>query len=96
VTPLLIVFSKSQVSILIMRSYTILSCWLSLISVSFALPGLNDKYSVVNNANNSTAGNTTCTTGVHMIIARASTEPPGEGIIGAVATTVKSSVPGSD
>ncbi|RDW79621.1 hypothetical protein BP6252_04259 [Coleophoma cylindrospora] len=33
---------------------------------------------------------------VHMIVARASTEGPGEGIIGAVATTVKSMVPGSD
>lgn len=31
-----------------------------------------------------------------MIIARASTEAPGEGIIGAVATTVKAMVPGSD
>jgi len=31
-----------------------------------------------------------------MIITGVSTEPPGEGIIGAVATTVKSSVPGSD
>ncbi|KAF7863205.1 hypothetical protein EAF04_007288 [Stromatinia cepivora] len=33
---------------------------------------------------------------VHMIVARASTEPAGEGIIGAVATMVKSSLPGSD
>ncbi|RDW92013.1 hypothetical protein BP5796_01407 [Coleophoma crateriformis] len=33
---------------------------------------------------------------VHMIVARASTEGPGEGIIGAVATTVKTMVPGSD
>ena len=39
---------------------------------------------------------TTCATGVHMIVARASTEPAGEGIIGAVATMVKASVPGSD
>lgn len=31
-----------------------------------------------------------------MIIARASTESPGPGIIGAVATMVQSSVPGSD
>jgi acetylxylan esterase len=31
-----------------------------------------------------------------MIVARASTEAPGEGIIGAVATKVQQSVPGSD
>jgi hypothetical protein len=31
-----------------------------------------------------------------MIVARASTEQPGEGIIGAVATQVQQSVPGSD
>jgi acetylxylan esterase len=43
-------------------------------------------------------GNATAcvTSGVHMIIARASTESPGPGIIGAVATMVQSSVPGSD
>ncbi|QSZ33587.1 hypothetical protein DSL72_005155 [Monilinia vaccinii-corymbosi] len=33
---------------------------------------------------------------VHMIVARASTETPGEGIIGAVANMVKKSLPGSD
>lgn len=33
---------------------------------------------------------------VHMIVARASTENPGEGIIGAVATMVKAALPGSD
>ena len=31
-----------------------------------------------------------------MIIARASTEAPGEGAIGAVATMVKNAIPGSD
>jgi acetylxylan esterase len=31
-----------------------------------------------------------------MIVARASTEQPGEGIIGAVATQVQQEVPGSD
>jgi hypothetical protein len=48
-----------------------------------------------NNSSNS-ANTTVCATGVHMIIARASTEAPGPGIIGAVATTVQQSVPGSD
>lgn len=33
---------------------------------------------------------------VHMIVARASTEPAGEGIIGSVATMVKKQLPGSD
>lgn len=33
---------------------------------------------------------------VHMIVARASTEAPGEGIIGQVATMAKSALPGSD
>jgi acetylxylan esterase len=47
-------------------------------------------------SNSSSASNTTCATSLHMIIARASTEMPGEGIIGAVATMVKASVPGSD
>ncbi|KAH8897976.1 cutinase [Thozetella sp. PMI_491] len=36
------------------------------------------------------------TTGVHMIVARASTEKPGTGIIGAVATQVQQQIPGSD
>lgn len=50
----------------------------------------------VSHAGNTTAANTTCATGVHMIVARASTESPGPGIIGAVATQVQQSVPGSD
>ncbi|GAA6008303.1 uncharacterized protein JCM10292_005525 [Rhodotorula paludigena] len=37
-----------------------------------------------------------CPTGVHIIVARASGEAPGEGIIGAVATQVKRAVPGSE
>ena len=37
-----------------------------------------------------------CATGVHMIVARASTERPGGGIIQAVADGVESQVPGSD
>lgn len=39
-----------------------------------------------------------CVTGeaVHMIIARASTEKPGVGIIGGVATQVQQQLPGSD
>jgi acetylxylan esterase len=39
---------------------------------------------------------TKCATGVHMIIARASTENPGPGVIGQVATDVMQQVPGSD
>ncbi|TDZ41462.1 Acetylxylan esterase 2 [Colletotrichum trifolii] len=37
-----------------------------------------------------------CATGVHMIVARASTEKPGPGIIGGVANRVQSQIPGSD
>ncbi|KAH8900096.1 cutinase-domain-containing protein [Thozetella sp. PMI_491] len=36
------------------------------------------------------------TTGVHMIVTRASTELPGTGIIGAVALQVQQQIPGSD
>ncbi|KAJ4415846.1 hypothetical protein N0V82_007106 [Gnomoniopsis sp. IMI 355080] len=48
-------------------------------------------------AQNATASSA-CVTGsaVHMIIARASTEQPGPGIIGAVATQVVQKLPGSD
>jgi hypothetical protein len=38
---------------------------------------------------------TTCSPGVHMIVARASTEQPGTGIIGAVAQNVSQQIPGS-
>lgn len=37
-----------------------------------------------------------CALGVHIIVARASTEAQGEGIIGAVATMIKNRIPGSD
>ncbi|PSR83389.1 cutinase-domain-containing protein [Coniella lustricola] len=44
------------------------------------------------------AQNTTCVSGdaVHMIIARASLEAPGPGVIGQVATQVAAQLPGSD
>lgn len=44
------------------------------------------------------AQNSSCVTGdaVHMIIARASLEPPGTGVIGGVATQVMQQLPGSD
>lgn len=44
------------------------------------------------------AQNTTCVSGnaVHMIIARASLESPGPGVIGQVATQVAQQLPGSD
>lgn len=41
-------------------------------------------------------GTGACTSGIHMIIARASTEAPGTGIIGAVAEMVTKMVPGSN
>lgn len=41
------------------------------------------------------AQHTNCTA-VHMIVARASTEPPGTGIIGQVAQQVQAQTPGSD
>lgn len=37
-----------------------------------------------------------CAKGVHMIVARASTEAPGEGVIGAVAASIAQQIPGSD
>lgn len=37
-----------------------------------------------------------CATGVHMIICRASTENPGPGVIGGVATMIQKAIPGSD
>lgn len=49
-----------------------------------------------NGTSNTTAAACVPEGAVHMIVARASTEAPGEGIIGAVATSVKSAVPGSD
>jgi acetylxylan esterase len=82
--------------ILRMRSSTLLSFGLSLSTLCIASPAANDNYSLQSRAGNSSAANTTCASGVHMIVARASTEAPGEGIIGAVATQVQQSVPGSD
>ncbi|GJD03152.1 cutinase [Colletotrichum higginsianum] len=37
-----------------------------------------------------------CATGVHMIVARASTERPGTGVIGGVASSIQAQIPGSD
>jgi hypothetical protein len=79
-----------------MRSFILLSFGLSLSALCIASPTANDNYSLQSRAGNSLAANTTCASGVHMIVARASTEAPGEGIIGAVATQVHQSVPGSD
>lgn len=63
---------------------------------SFCLASLFEGALAVSHVGNTTAANTTCATGVHMIVARASTEAPGQGIIGAVATQVQQTVPGSD
>lgn len=79
-----------------MRGSTLLSFGLGLFSVCLASPSSNSEHSLYSRASNSSAANTTCATGVHMIVARASTEKPGEGIIGAVATQVQQQVPGSD
>lgn len=38
----------------------------------------------------------TCASGVHIIVARASTEAQGEGAIGAVAVEIEAAIPGSD
>ncbi|KAK2057448.1 cutinase [Colletotrichum caudatum] len=37
-----------------------------------------------------------CATGVHIIVCRASTEQPGTGVIGAIATDIQRQIPGSD
>ncbi|KAK1466154.1 cutinase [Colletotrichum tamarilloi] len=54
-----------------------------------ALQGRSEVYSRQTNA-------TGCATGVHMIVARASTEQPGTGVIGAIANGIQSQIPGSD
>ncbi|KAK0374664.1 cutinase [Colletotrichum abscissum] len=54
-----------------------------------ALQGRSEVYSRQTNA-------TGCATGVHMIVARASTEQPGTGVIGAIANSIQSQIPGSD
>jgi hypothetical protein len=78
--------------ILIMRSFILLSFGLSLSALCITSPTANDNYSLQSRAGNLLAANTTCASGVHMIVTRASTEAPGEGIIGAVATQVQQSV----
>jgi hypothetical protein len=78
-----------------MRSSLVLSAVLGL-SITCHATSWDNRYSLHNRAGNSSEANTTCATGVHIIVARASTEPPGEGIIGAVATKVQQAVPGSD
>ncbi|KAK0112044.1 hypothetical protein ONS96_001305 [Cadophora gregata f. sp. sojae] len=64
---------------------------LGLAAFTTALPTLEIRQTL-----NNTANSTACATGVHIIVARASTEKPGEGIIGAVAKQVEQAVPGSD
>lgn len=81
-----------------MKSILLLGFGLSLSSaVVLKDIALKGAFPSVSHAANSTNANTTaCATGVHMIVARASTEQPGQGIIGAVATQVQQQVPGSD
>lgn len=64
----------------------ILALGLSLAGLGYALPTLDVEL----------APRAACATGLHMIVARASTEAAGEGIIGTVATAVKLRVSGSD
>ncbi|KAF4631638.1 hypothetical protein G7Y89_g6501 [Cudoniella acicularis] len=77
-----------------MRYSTLFSIGLSLLEFCLASPSLETRQ--IQAARNSSAANTTCTTGVHIIVARASAEQPGQGIIGAVATQVQQTVPRSD
>jgi len=65
------------------------------VEVTVAFPSLSHIHNVVR-ADNSSSNATACATGVHIIVARASTEKPGQGIIGAVASQVTDAVPGSD
>ncbi|KAH6716005.1 cutinase [Leptodontidium sp. MPI-SDFR-AT-0119] len=67
---------------------------LSIGSLASAFPALQLQIRQTNGTNGTNT--TACATGVHIIVARASTEKPGEGIIGAVATQVQQAVPGSD
>ncbi|KAK6606554.1 acetyl xylanesterase [Botrytis cinerea] len=53
-------------------------------------------YPRANSSTSSTSSACVPAGAIHMIVARASTEAPGEGIIGSVATMVKASLPGSD
>ncbi|CZT04721.1 hypothetical protein WAI453_007718 [Rhynchosporium graminicola] len=73
-----------------MRPSTFLA--ISLASLTTALPTLDTRES----SNTTSSNSAPCATGVHIIVARASTEVPGEGIIGAVADQVVKAVPGSD
>ena len=75
-----------------MKSIRFIAFCLGLADLISATPDLRENGHSFKRQANTTA----CATGVHMIVARASTEAPGEGIIGAVATQVQQSVPGSD
>ncbi|CAL3967986.1 unnamed protein product [Diplocarpon coronariae] len=63
---------------------------------AWGVPTLLPPRQALNPAGSASANTTACATGVHMIVARASTEKPGQGIIGAVAAQVQEMVPGSD
>jgi hypothetical protein len=80
---------------LTMKLSTVLSLGLSFSTLSTAHV-IKRTFETVVHAGNSSANSTACATGVHMIVARASTEAPGQGIIGAVATSVQGMIPGSD
>jgi hypothetical protein len=85
-----------------MKSTTLFFNGLGLISLSFSNPifykssvrGISPAKSLANRI--PAAAGTTCATGIHMIVARASTELPGQGIIGEVASLVEQAIPGSD
>jgi hypothetical protein len=80
---------------LTMKLSTVLSLGLSFSALSTAHV-IKRTFETVVDAGNSSANLMACAIGVHMIVARASTEPPGQGIIGVVATLVQGMILGLD
>ncbi|GAA5924652.1 hypothetical protein JCM10213_000407 [Rhodosporidiobolus nylandii] len=80
-----------------MVASTTLLALVSSLSLAAAMPaaGLEERQYGGFYGSGSSSSSSACATGVHIIVARASTEPAGEGIIGQVATLVKNQVPGS-
>jgi hypothetical protein len=90
----LTLFLNSRIISSKMKSIIVLSFGFSLFTLNYAHPY---SPSLIKRVDSTVADSSAaCATGIHMIVARASTEAPGEGIIGAVATMVKNAVPGSD
>lgn len=64
---------------------------LALASSAMAVPHFHRDF-----LNQGRDSSTACATGVHIIAARGSTEPPGEGPLQAVSASIEQSVPGSN